>query len=140
MKLIKLAKDYLRRAEVRVRSAELAYSTKDYPDVVRYSQECVELSLKACLRSVGVEYPKAHDVSRVLRATSERFPEWFKSEIDKLCEISEDLASKRAPSMYGIESIGKGPSDIFDEKDAEDALDKARYVLSISKRLVDEIA
>ena len=42
--------------------------------------------------------------------------------------------------MYGIESIGKGPSDIFDEKDAEDALDKARYVLSISKRLVDEIA
>ncbi|MEM2584988.1 MAG: HEPN domain-containing protein, partial [Thermoproteota archaeon] len=84
MKLAKLAEDYFKRARIRIKSAELAYSEESYPDVVRYSQECVELSLKAALRAVAVEYPKEHDMSRILRAVRERFPEWFEREIEKL--------------------------------------------------------
>lgn len=136
MKLTKLAEDYIRRARVRVKSAELAYSDREFPDVVRYSQECVEFSLKACLRIVGIEYPKEHDVGRILKSTSDRFPEWFKDEIEKLRDISEDLTSKRAPSMYGIESAGKAPSDIFDERDANEALLDAKYVLNVAERLL----
>jgi HEPN domain-containing protein len=34
----------------------------NYPYTVRLSQECVELSLKAVLKAVGIEYPKIHDV------------------------------------------------------------------------------
>jgi len=135
MKLTKLAEDYLRRAKVRVKSAELAYSDKAYPDVVRYSQECVELSLKAALRSIGVEYPKEHDMSRVLKAVKDRFPEWFRRETESLGEISRDLADKRAPSLYGIESLGKAPSDIFDKDDAENALLSAKHVLNIVSKL-----
>lgn len=139
MKLTRLAEDYFRRARIRVKSAELAYSDKSYPDVVRYSQECVELSLKAVLRAVGVEYPKEHDMSRILRAVRDRFPEWFRREIDKLGEVSRDLADKRAPSLYGIESSGKAPSDIFDKDDAENALSDAKYVLNAAGKLLLEL-
>lgn len=136
MKLARLAEDYFRRARVRIKSAELAYSDKSYPDVVRYSQECVELSLKAALRAVGVEYPKEHDMSRILRAVRDRFPEWFRMETNKLGEISRDLADKRAPSLYGIESLGKAPSDIFDKNDAEKALSDAKHVLNVASKLL----
>jgi len=139
VKLAKLAEDYCRRAKIRIKSAELAYSDKSYPDVVRYGQECVELSLKAALRAVGVEYPKEHDVGRVLRAVKDRFPEWFRMEAGKLGEISRDLADKRAPSLYGIESSGKAPSDIFDRDDAEKALSDAKYVLNIVGKLLMEL-
>ncbi|MBO3800484.1 MAG: HEPN domain-containing protein [Candidatus Brockarchaeota archaeon] len=139
MKLAKLAEDYFKRAMIRIKSAELAYSEESYPDAVRYSQECVELSLKAALRAVGVEYPKEHDMSRILRAVRERFPEWFKREVEKLGEVSRDLADKRAPSLYGIETLGKGPSDIFDKSDVEKALSDAKYVLDIVGKLLLEL-
>ncbi|MBO3803775.1 MAG: HEPN domain-containing protein [Candidatus Brockarchaeota archaeon] len=139
MKLAKLAEDYCRRAKTRIKSAELAHSDKSYPDVVRYGQECVELSLKAALRAVGVEYPKEHDVGRILRAVKDRFPEWFRMETGKLSEISRDLADKRAPSLYGIESSGKAPSDIFGKDDAEKALSDAKYVLNVVIKFLLEL-
>jgi len=139
MRLAKLAEDYFKRARIRIKSAELAFSEESYPDVVRYSQECVELSLKAALRAVGVEYPKEHDMGRILRAVKERFPEWFRGEVERLSEISRDLADKRAPSLYGIESLNKAPSDIFDRNDAEKALSDARYALSTVFKLLLEL-
>ncbi|NHV99592.1 MAG: HEPN domain-containing protein [Thaumarchaeota archaeon] len=139
MRLAKLAEDYFKRARIRIKSAELAFSEESYPDVVRYSQECVELSLKAALRAVGVEYPKEHDMGRILRAVKERFPEWFRGEVERLSEVSRDLADKRAPSLYGIESLNKAPSDIFDRNDAEKALSDARYALSTVFKLLLEL-
>jgi len=139
MRLAKLAEDYFKRATVRIKSAELAYSEKSYPDVVRYSQECVELSLKAALRAVGVEYPKEHDVSRILKAVKDRFPEWFRKEIEKVGEISRELADKRSPSLYGIESLGKTAADIFGKEDAEKALSDAKYVSDTVRKLLLEL-
>jgi len=139
MKLAKLAEDYFKRASIRIKPLNSLTPKGSYPDVVRYSQECVELSLKAALRAVGVEYPKEHDVSRILRAVMERFPEWFRREIERLSEISRDLADKRAPSLYGIETLGQTPSEIFDKDDAEKALSDAKYVFSIVGKLLSEL-
>jgi len=110
-----------------------------YPDVVRYSQECVELCLKAALRAVGVEYPKEHDVSRILKAVKDRFPEWFRKEVEKVGEISRALADKRGPSLYGIESLGKTAADIFGKEDAEKALSDAKHVLEVVRKLLLEL-
>ncbi len=51
--MVELAKDYLRRAEIRIKSAELAYSEGYFPDVIRFSQEAVKLSLKAAVAEAG---------------------------------------------------------------------------------------
>ncbi|MDW8073912.1 MAG: HEPN domain-containing protein [Nitrososphaerota archaeon] len=134
----RLAADYLRRARSRLTDAESALKRGDYPEVVRYSQEAVEMSLKACLRLVGVEYPKEHHVGDVLKLQAERFPEWFRALVTDFDRISAELALKRAPSMYGIEASGKSPSDLFDKAEAETSLNSAKLVYENSLKLFRE--
>ncbi len=62
MRTDRLARSYLDRARERLFAARSAQERKVYPEAVRFSQECVEMSLKAVLRSVGIEHPKSHDV------------------------------------------------------------------------------
>lgn len=133
-----MAKDYLRRARSRLIDAEAALKRGDYPETVRYSQECVELTLKACLRTVGLEYPKVHDVGDILKISRNKLPEWLRKEVDTLAEISRELSEKRAPSMYGIEALGKTPSQLFNKKDGEEALQKAKYVHKIASKFIEE--
>ncbi len=128
MELLKLAGDYLRGAESRLKDAESACKRGDNPEAVRYSQEAVELSLKACLRTVGIEYPKVHDVGDELKLNSSRFPAWFSQKVEEFAGISAELAGKRAASMYGIEVAGKGPSELFDEDEARLSLSQAKLV------------
>ncbi|MGQ9623722.1 MAG: HEPN domain-containing protein [Candidatus Caldatribacteriaceae bacterium] len=54
----RLVRDYLNRAEKRLKILKILEG--DYPDVVRESQEVVELLLKALLMEVGLDVPKAH--------------------------------------------------------------------------------
>lgn len=46
--------------------AESALKRGDYPETMRYSQEAVEMSLKAVLRVMAIEYPKVHDVGDIV--------------------------------------------------------------------------
>lgn len=126
-----LAKDYLDRAKNRLLDAPNALHRRAYPEVVRYSQECVELSLKSILRVLGIEYPRIHDVGDVIELHSEKFPDWLKKEIPKIRRISTELALKRGPSLYGLERIGKPSTQIFDETDARDAYESAKCIYSL---------
>jgi HEPN domain-containing protein len=139
MSFMRLAEDYIRRAESRMKDAPAAFARGDFPEVVRYSQEVVELSLKACLRMVGVEYPKVHDVGKVLQAERRRFPASFARHVDGMAAISAELAEKRAASMYGIEAQGKGPGELFDEESARGSLEEAKDVLEKARALRDEL-
>ena len=62
-----LAADYLKRARMRIHAIEALISVSDFPDAVRESQESVELAVKGLLKLKGLGYPRAHDVSRLLR-------------------------------------------------------------------------
>ena len=132
-----LARDYLERARNRLIDASSALKRGAFPEVVRYSQECVELCLKAVLRIVGIEYPKVHDVGDVLEINADKFPKWFRINIPKLRRISAELAQKRGPSLYGIERLGKPPSEIFGREDAEDSLKKARFVYTLCHKFFE---
>ena len=106
MRMDRLAEPYLRESSIRLKSAEKALSEGFWAYCVRQSQECVELSLKAALRLVAIEYPKTHDVSYVLVEQKDRFPEQHRGEIEELAEISSTLSKMRGPSMYGDERRG----------------------------------
>jgi HEPN domain-containing protein len=69
-----MAGDYIKRAGRCLREATSAFTEGDYPITVRRSQECVELSLKAVLRGLGIEYPREHEVSGALGLAGERLP------------------------------------------------------------------
>jgi len=139
LKLLKVAESYLRQAKARLEDAEEAYPKTNYPYAVRLSQECVELSLKAVLKAVGIEYPKIHDVSDTLVEVKERFPEWFKAEINYLHESSKILLKKREPSLYGGEEAFLSPDEVIDKIDAEDAIRRAKKTYTLCERLLTEL-
>ena len=62
-----MARAYIEDAEYSFSEAKVAFEKGIYHRAVRRAQECIELSLKAILRLVGIEYPRQHDVSIVLQ-------------------------------------------------------------------------
>lgn len=101
------------------------------------SQECIELSLKASLRLLGIEYPKKHDVSQILLINRSRFPEWIT--VDGFAKVSRILAKKRVPAVYGDELKLIPSSMLFDRGQAEDALRFAEKVYSNCLKLFESV-
>lgn len=134
---MRLAKAYVKQAGDRLDDAKRAVERGNYPYALRLSQECVELCLKAALKIVGVEYPKAHDVSDVLLEYRQRFPPWFASEVDFLADTSRRLTAKRELSFYGGEEALLSPEDLVDKRDAEEAVEHASKTFELVKNLME---
>jgi hypothetical protein len=124
MRNLGLAADYVRRAAVRLRALEVLYEAESWADVVRESQEIVELTLKGLLRSCGIDPPRLHDVSEVLRSESDRLPEPIREQLDTLTAISHDLRRDRELAFYGAEDLT--PSGFYTEADAKRAREGAQ--------------
>jgi HEPN domain-containing protein len=138
MKTTDMASSMLEQAGLRLKAAAMGIKRKGYAYTVRSSQECVELSLKAALRLVGVEYPKKHDVSRVLLLAMKRFPEWFK--VENFAKISRALAEMREPAMYGDELRSVPSTRLFTKEHATKALAEASEVYKSCSRLLKKIS
>ncbi|NJL29291.1 MAG: HEPN domain-containing protein [Thermoanaerobaculia bacterium] len=119
-----LAGDFLRRAAIRLRAVEVLFEAASWADVVRESQEIVELALKGLLRSVGIEPPRVHDVSEILLAERSRLPGELAQEAEKLAGFSRELRRDRELAFYGAEDLT--PSDFYTRADAERAHAAAR--------------
>jgi len=136
MKTTHMASSMLQQAELRLKAAAMGIKSKGYAYAVRSSQECVELSLKAALRLVGVEYPKKHDVSRVLLLAKKRFPNWFR--VENFAKVSRALAEMREPAMYGDELRFVPSTELFTSEHAAKALTEANEVYRACSRLLKE--
>lgn len=124
-----LAVDHVRRAEARLRALDVLFDAQSWADVVRESQEVVELALKGLLRSVGVEPPRVHDVADILLAEHERLPDPLQSNVDRLADASRGLRRDRELAFYGAEDLT--PSDFYRRSDAVRARDAARTVVRL---------
>jgi HEPN domain-containing protein len=135
----KMAENYLADATSILSEAKVAKGSDLHHRAIRLSQESLELSLKAVLRSVGVEYPKEHDVSDAIDENLQKFPDWFRSISPELKEGSEWLSERRGLSMYGDEIAGKPPSQLFTSEDSAKALEYADRAVNIARRLFNEL-
>ena len=122
-----LAADHVRRAEARLKALDVLYDAQSWADVVRESQETVELALKGLLRSAGIDPPRVHDVADVLEAERSRLPAALAGDIDRLAAASRGLRRDRELAFLGAEDLV--PSDFYREPDAAEALDDARFVV-----------
>ncbi|MDE2803801.1 MAG: HEPN domain-containing protein [Gemmatimonadota bacterium] len=122
-----LARDYLRRARIRLDTLDVLFEAASWADVVRESQEIVELALKGLLRSCGVEPPRIHDVSAILLAERHRLPTDLQCEVDWLADISRQLRRDRELAFYGAEDLT--PTDFYSRTDASAARENARRVV-----------
>ncbi len=131
-----MAQDYIHRAKRCFKESKDAFGDEDYPITIRRAQECVELSLKAVLRFVAIEYPRDHDVSSALEIARDKFPAWFSKKISEFMRISRDLSKKRGPAIYGYEAQQRPASDIFSKNDANEALMSAEDIYSSCFKLI----
>lgn len=132
----KMAEGYLKEAEIRLETARNSLKKEFYAYVIRQCQESVELSLKSALRFVGIEAPKWHDVGINLREEKDKFPKYFRKEIQKLSAISRELRREREPSMYGDEELEIPAEELYTEFDAEKSLKDAEFVFNLCKKLI----
>ena len=123
-----LAADHLRRAEARLAALDVLFERASWADVVRESQEIVELTLKGLLRACGVEPPRIHDVADVLLAERSRLPGNLVPHLERLAGISRALRRDRELAFYGAEDLT--PSTFYREADAVIARDSARDVVA----------
>lgn len=130
----RLASDYLRRAGSRILAIEVLLREQSWADVVRESQEVVEIVLKALLRTMNIEVPQIHDVSPILLENRERLPAAAANGLDELVGASRSLRRDRELAFYGSEDLT--PSEFYQRDDAERALAMARRVLEVVKAAI----
>lgn len=130
----KLAQSYLTKAATRLKILPILMKDKAYSDVIRESQEIVELALKGILREVGVEPPKWHDVGPLIIEFKDRFPEQVTKNAEKLAAISKWLRKEREFAFYGEADFI--PTEEYDLKDAERAVKDAKFVVEMTKLVI----
>jgi len=126
---LELARDHLRRAQARLLALDVLFEAESWADVVRESQEAVELTLKGLLRWIGVEPPRVHDVSPVLEAERDRLPPALLAELATLTGASRRLRRDRELAFYGADDLT--PSGFYGREDAEAARAAARTTVEL---------
>lgn len=134
----RLARDYLRRARSRRRALDTLLADEAHADVVRESQEVVELILKGALRYAGVDPPKRHDVRATLVRFLDRLPAEWREAMEQIEQASAELVRNRAHAFYGDEDQLVPASDLFAEADARRALGVVDRLLDLYRRLLEE--
>ncbi|HBQ20958.1 MAG: hypothetical protein A2Z91_08895 [Deltaproteobacteria bacterium GWA2_38_16] len=127
MKNKSLVDDYLFRAKNRLEAVELLYQRKSWADVVRESQEVVELTLKALLKHCNIEIPRLHDVSDILKDNIQLLPPSLQKHVEAFSEISRDMRRDRELSFYGSEDLT--PSEFYKESDAKKAKENTTWLV-----------
>lgn len=129
-----LAAGYHRKCDDRLAALEVLHARGAFSDVVRESQEVVELALKGMLRCVGVDPPKIHDVGGLLLEHGARFELISRQELGVLADASKELRKEREFSFYG--DIDFIPTDEYDADDADTAIGQARFAAACLARLL----
>jgi len=133
MKNQDLVNDYLKRAKSRLKALDVLFDDSNWADVVRESQEVVELVLKAILRHSKIDPPRVHDVSDIMEAHQNLLPPQFRAELQKIKKISRSLRRDLELSFYGSEDLT--PSNFYREEDATEARQWARFLVDLSEKI-----
>jgi HEPN domain-containing protein len=131
MRSPELGADYIRRARARLAAVDALFAAQSWADVVRESQEVVELALKGLLRVAGIEPPRIHDVSEVLMAEKSRLPQAVQQHVESLAAGSRTLRRDRELAFYGAEDLT--PSGFYTRDDAAAAREIARATVAAAE-------
>jgi HEPN domain-containing protein len=125
---VELARDYFTRAQKRLKAVAVLMDESAFADVVRESQEVVELLLKATLRHFGIAVPFSHEPSQSFIDNSGRLPDDVRALIPRWAEISRRLRRDRELAFYGSEDVT--PSSFYTREDATEAKGMAEEILA----------
>ena len=129
-----LAASYLQKAEVRLKVVDLLMQEEAYSDVIRETQEAVELALKGMLRQIGVEPPKVHDVGGLICEYRDKFPTAVAARAESLAAVSKWLRKEREFAFYG--DVDFIPTLEYTRRDADRAKADLELVLRAARQVI----
>lgn len=129
------ARGFLEDAIIILEEAKNSFREKHYHRVVRKCQESAELSVKALFKWLGLEYPKAHLLGRLIKKELKRRDLFNPEALEKLAYYSDSLSLDREPAFYGSRE-GMPASALFDEEDAQEAIQKTEWIVGQIKKLL----
>jgi hypothetical protein len=133
---LRLGQSYVERARGRLRFLGPMQAAGLHADVVRESQEVVELALKGLLRIVGVDPPKEHDVGKILTTQESRLPKAVTEHLAEIRRLSKRLRRERELAFYGDDDFI--PSDEYDAEDSSEAIAAAEAIVGwVNKGLAE---
>jgi HEPN domain-containing protein len=129
-----LAKDYIIRAGHRLKALEVLYVEGAYPDVIRESQEILELILKAYLRSLKIDPPKWHDVSSIMVENSHILHKTVTDQMNLIVNLSKYLRKERENSFYGDDDLI--PLNSYTKDESARVMNETKQIFLLIKNLV----
>lgn len=130
----KLAAAYFEKFLVRVEVLPEYHKRKSYSDVIRESQEALELFIKALLRTMGVTPSFSHDPGKELAEVKDNIPEAFSPLSGELTRMSKVLRKERELSYYGAKDFI--PTQEYSEQEAREVLE---FLQLVAKTLKNEL-
>ena len=127
-----LSDEYLRKAQRRRKTLDVLEAEGGHDDVVRETQELVELLLKGVLRRVGIDPPKWHDVGKILEQNKTLFNDELRLGMPRIVAVSSRLRKDRELSFYGDDDFL--PSDNYGPQDSRQCCDDADWILGMVER------
>ncbi len=124
---VRLGSSYIERARGRLPFLRQMQAAGLHADVVRESQEIVELALKGLLRVVGLDPPKEHDVSKFMTRERRRLPQSVTEHLSEIRRMSKRLRRERELAFYGDDDFI--PSDEYDAEDSTEAIQFAEAIV-----------
>jgi len=128
-----LARSYSKKIPSRFQALQLFFEAENYSDVVRKSQELLELALKAILRFYSIDPPKFHDVGKLLLQIQDKLP-IENTNLDLLISESTWLRGERELSMYG--EVDFFPDKEYFKSDASRAMNAAKMAKELAERVI----
>lgn len=128
-----LWQDYFHRARIRRQILAVLMANQAYADIMRESQELVELLLKGLLRRAGIDPPKWHDVGKILEEQQQKLPADVVAELPRIMTLSSTLRKEREMSFYGDDDFI--PSEQYQESDAQWCINEVDWLLGVLQGL-----
>jgi HEPN domain-containing protein len=115
-----LALSYITKARKRLKVLDVLLDEQDYSDVIRESQEIVELATKAMVSGILLEH-------------KDRFPGEIRKALGEVTKVSKRLRKERELSFYG--DIDFIPTEEYTEEDARQFMKETAFVVETALKL-----
>lgn len=125
---------YLRKCKSRLKALKVLFDDENYSDVVRESQEIVELSSKGILRMALIDPPHRHDVAEELKQALPSLGSEYKKAIHEIMVANHWLRREREMAFYGAEDFN--PVEGYSIHDAERAFAYATLTVQTLEKLL----
>jgi HEPN domain-containing protein len=119
---------YLKKSRSRIKALKVLMDDESFSDVVRESQEVVELCSKGILRLALIDPPHRHDVAAELLQAAGTLGAKYKKALNELVTGNHWLRREREMSFYGADDFD--PTEGYSKADADRAMAYALLAVS----------